>query len=58
LLGIGSRAGWSARGRRRPHAPAKSASFSTVFQLRPVARVASVFSISALVSFERPMPSE
>ena len=37
--------------------PARAASFSTVFQLRPVPLVPSFFSITAMVSFERPMPS-
>ncbi len=32
-------------------------SLRTVFQLRPVPRVASVFSMSAVVRRERPMPS-
>ncbi len=43
--------------RRREAQPARAASFSTVFQLRPVPLVPSFFSITAMVSFERPMPS-
>jgi len=32
-------------------------SFNTVFQLRAVPRVPSLFSITAFVSFDRPTPS-
>ena len=35
---------------------ASAASFTTVFQFLPVARIPSTRSISALVSFDRPMP--
>jgi hypothetical protein len=35
---------------------ASAASLPTVFQLRPVPRVPSFFSISEPVSFERPIP--
>jgi hypothetical protein len=39
------------------HASASVPSLSTVFQLRPVVAVPRCFSITALVSFERPTPS-
>lgn len=42
----------------RPHpTPSTAAIFSAVFQLRPVPRVPSRFSMIVFVSFERPIPS-
>ena len=39
------------------HVLARAASFMTVFQLRPVPRVSSFFSMIAVVRRERPIPS-
>jgi hypothetical protein len=40
-----------------PQFPARAPSFRTVFQLRPVPREPSFFSITVIVSFDSPMPS-
>lgn len=39
------------------HSAARTPSFSTVFQFRPVPRLPSFFSMKALVTRERPIPS-
>src|SRR4029434_10148382 len=51
------RAGDLAGGSAVKHQPSSAASFCTVFQLRAVPRVLSLFSISVPVNFERPMPA-